>query len=533
MAALRRLLPSAATGRFVPVGGDQRADVVQPPTDVAPHEIEGSVKRGAAWALGSQIATQALRLVGVAVLARLLTPDDYGAAALAITIASFSMILGDLGYGSALVQASTASQRRASTAFWCALGAGAVCSGCVALGAYPASLALDDPEVTALAAVGGITLLLVALGSTSNALLTRAMSFGVIQGASMIAWLVATPCAIVAAAIGAGAWALVVQQVVLAAVMSACVIVPARWRPSLQFSRADLRSLTRFAVPYTGASAFFLLQQVVTVLLVGHFVGIEALGIWNLSMAIVFVPLSLLAYPVSRVIYAAFARMRDSQERVAEMWLKGFTLLAAVVLPALFLLIAVAPDVVPVAFGSQWRPAVPVVQILCVLVMSRTLQTWNEAVMDAAGKPHVAMLLTGSVLVALLPSIWLGSAFGIEGVAVAYCVASLICGELPSFVLTTRELSLKGLSVLRCLQGIVPACAAACIAVVFVRHGLEELGLLIEPRILLSVAVGVAVYVLCLTLFARSVARQLLGIASALLAKIRHRSGVTQEAKSH
>ena len=97
MSALRRLLPSAATGRFLPVGEEHPARIAQPLTDVAPHDIERSVKRGAVWALGAQIGTQVLRLVGVAVLARLLTPDDYGAAALAITLGSFSMIL--LGTG--------------------------------------------------------------------------------------------------------------------------------------------------------------------------------------------------------------------------------------------------------------------------------------------------------------------------------------------------------------------------------------------------------------------------------------------------
>jgi hypothetical protein len=74
--------------------------------------------------------------------------------------------------------------------------------------------------------------------------------------------------------------------------------------------------------------------------------------------------------------------------------------------------------------------------------MLRTLQTWNEAVMDAAGKPHIAMILIGAVLVMLPVGIWVVSAFGIAGVAAGYVVVSLVFGELPSFVLTTRELSL-------------------------------------------------------------------------------------------
>jgi len=101
------------------------------------------------------------------------------------------------------------------------------------------------------------------------------------------------------------------------------------------------------------------------VLLIGHLVGLQALGIWNLSMAVVVFPLSMLAYPLARVMYAGFARMSDDRDRVAEMWLNGFTLLAAILLPALFGVIATAPDLVTFAFGEQWAAAVPVVQILC------------------------------------------------------------------------------------------------------------------------------------------------------------------------
>ena len=114
----------------------------------------------------------------------------------------------------------------------------------------------------------------------------------------MIGWVFATACAIAAAALGAGAWALVLQQVVLAAVTAAVFILAARWRPSLEFSRNCHPVSVEVRLSATpGASVFFVLQQLVTALLIGHLVGIEALGIWNLSMALVFVPLSLPAYP--------------------------------------------------------------------------------------------------------------------------------------------------------------------------------------------------------------------------------------------
>ena len=185
-------------------------------------------------------------------------------------------------------------------------------------------------------------------------------------------------------------------------------------------------------------------------------------------------------------------------------------------LPALFGLIAVAPDVIPFAFGSQWRPAVPTVQILCVMIMCQMLIAWNDAVLDAAGKPHVVMLLKASVLIALLPSIWVGSQFGIEGVAIAFTLTTLICGQIPSFVITIRQLSLSPLTVLARLRGIVPAAAATCIAVVLVRQALEDQGISIEPRVLVSVIAGAVVYAIALRLLAPSIARELIQVARGL-----------------
>jgi PST family polysaccharide transporter len=494
----------------------QRALVAEPPTDVASHEIGRSLRRGAVWAIGSQLAVQGVRLVGVVILARLLTPADYGTAALAVTLASFSTTLGDFCFGTALVQAETASQRWASTAYWAALAAGTVGFGLAALAAYPAALALGEPEVAPLLIAGGLTLVLVAAGSASNAFLTRSMSFGVIQGTMAVATVIAMACAIAAASIGLGAWALVLQQLVLAATTSAVFIVAARWRPSLEFSRTAFRSLARFAMPLTGAAVLWAFQALLTGLLVGSLVSIDALGIWNFAMAIVVLPAVLVSAPLARVIYAAFARMRDERERVAEVWLSGLTLLAGVVLPLLVILIALAPDLIPIAFGAQWTPAVPVVQILAVFFMCRGLQMWNTSVMDAAGKPHVGMILNALVLISLPPSVWLGSHFGVAGVAVAYSLASLAFGEIPSFVLTTRELGVTQLSVLRRLREIALSAVTAGAAVACLRRVMEAGGIALEPRVALSLAFGAATYVCTLRLIAPGVAHRLLGMVRGL-----------------
>ena len=154
----------------------------------------------------------------------------------------------------------------------------------------------------------------------------------------------------------------------------------------------------------------------------------------------------------------------------------------------------------------------PIVQILCLLLMLRSLQTWNSSVMDAAGKPHVSMVLNGAVLVLLLPCIWIGSKFGLEGVAASYVVATLLAGEIPSLVITTRELSISVGNIVRRVKGIVVASALMLVVVVATRIVLERGGVGIETRIVTSIVLGALIYVALLSVLARSVSVRLLQI---------------------
>ena len=123
--------------------------------------------------------------------------------------------------------------------------------------------------------------------------------------------------------------------------------------------------------------------------------------------------------------------------------------------------------------------------------------------MDAAGKPQVSMILNATVLWPCRPSLWLGCQFGIEGAAVAFSLAALLFGELPSFVLTTRELSLKRLTVWRRIQGVFISSAASFLAIILVSHALADIGLGSGSSVLLSGAAGGIVYAACLTVLAQ------------------------------
>jgi teichuronic acid exporter len=141
---------------------------------------------GISWKLVGQIAKQLTRLLTVVVLARFLTPADYGTAAIAATLATFASTVADMGIGTALVQAQAASQTVRSTAFWASIGFGLGLFVLAAAAADPIARFMNEPEVSGMVVAGALTFAIYSVGSTSHAVFMREMRFRSIE---MRTWL--------------------------------------------------------------------------------------------------------------------------------------------------------------------------------------------------------------------------------------------------------------------------------------------------------------------------------------------------------
>jgi O-antigen/teichoic acid export membrane protein len=382
---------AAEPAPFTPAEPIREVVVDRPPDGSAPDHLERSVGIGVVWKLVGQFGVQGIRLVTVAILARILTPADYGAAALAIALASFAPTVADMGMGAALVQTDRATRVVRSTVFWASLSFGVAFSVLAAVAAGPIGRFLDDPRIGTIVAVGGLTFAICALASTSQAVFMREMKFRSIELRFWFALVVASGLAVMAATLGAGAWALVLQQVVLLATFAVALWWRAGWHPTFEFSGSVFRRLGSFAVRVAGGRWARLAELLVLSLLIGKLVGVPALGAWSFAMSTVILPLTVIAIPIAEVLFSAFSRLRGDRERMTALWLESNRFLAAVILPVLVGLVVVAPDLIPAVFGSHWHVSVGIIQILSIYVIIRSLQSWNSVVMDAVGRPGDAV----------------------------------------------------------------------------------------------------------------------------------------------
>jgi O-antigen/teichoic acid export membrane protein len=388
--------------------------------------LRQKVVGGLGWKLLSQFIAQGSRTIVAIVLAHLLTPHDFGLAAMALIFTGFAAIFNDLALGSALIQRPTISEADRSTVFWTTVTVGALLT-LVGLALAPlAGTFFSMPAVTPLFAAASSLTFLWALSATQVALLTREMNFRRLEIREIASTLFATAAAIAMAVVGFGAWTIVGQSICTAAASAFLVWRLSSWRPRWVYSRESLRTLGSFGIKTLFSKSLGYAIVNTDNLLIGRYLGSVALGEYTIAYSLMFLPAARIAAPIQTVFYAAFARLQRDSIRLRRAWVRGTQLVVAINVPAFLGMAVVAPDFVPVILGPRWEPAVPVLQLLSLAGAAHSFQTLNWSVIQAVGQPgRVLRFMTFSATITILAFV-LGLHWGIVGVAGFFAVARTI-----------------------------------------------------------------------------------------------------------
>jgi O-antigen/teichoic acid export membrane protein len=473
------------------------SNVISPEPPVAADSLgtlKDRVRGGMAWTALAQVLSQVTRIAVLVVLARLLTPHEYGLAAMVFVFSGLVLLFADLGFSAAVVQRRELTDTDCSTAFWINVAAGAILTLVGVLAAGPIAAFYGEPAVKPLFEAVSLAFLLTSVQSTQIALLKKSMRFRALEIRKMIGTAASAAVAIAVAVEGAGAWAIIASQLSFAAVSGLLVWTVSPWRPSFTFSRASLRALGGYGTKVFSWDALFYLNRNMDNLLIGRFLGSAPLGAYNVAYNATIFPIDQFAGPIREVLFPAFARLQHDPRQIGEAWLRGTRLVAAVLIPALAGLAVVAPDFVPVVLGHRWHQAVPVVQILVWVALLKSLQRLNGTVLQACGRAGWGLLFAAVAFVASMAAFAIGLRWGIVGVAACYAVATTLIQPFYTW-LTARAAGLSLRAVTRVLAGVVQAATVMVLVTVATRIVLVHQGLPSAPRLVLTCTVGAIVFV--------------------------------------
>ncbi len=434
-----------------------------------------------------------LQIVSLVVLARVLGPSDLGLAMLAIAVIYTLSEFIQFFFVEAIVQRESLDEAHVSTAFWVALsGATGIIALCV-VGADRVALEFGEPDLGPLVRWMSPVLAFAAFNGTVVAVLRRTMEFKLVAVGALAGRVLGSALAIWMALSGFGVWSVVGQQLALFGGSAAMFWLTAAWRPTLCLSLRHLRELTSFAGPKALGGALTSVSGQILSLLPGHLFGTIGLGYVALARRVSGTLGSVIDGAARQVNMSVFSRQQNSRAMLLTSVYGSTKVTCLLAFPVFTGLIVCAEDVVALAFGSEWRAAVPLVQLFAVGCILRTTIGPVRTTVEAVGRPALHLWRGLVELVATVGGLLALSGMGPIATGVVAVMVSAL--TLPiDCAMSARFLRLRGRALF--LQVRWPLVASTLMAVLLMGPQLTLMPTwLPSARLVALVPLGALLYV--------------------------------------
>ncbi|GEK21323.1 lipopolysaccharide biosynthesis protein [Cellulomonas xylanilytica] len=386
--------------------------------------------RGAFVTLGGQGIRIVLQVGGVVVLARLLSPSDYGLIAMVTAVTGIGELFRDFGLSAAAIQAKSLSVAQRTNLFWLNSGIGALLCALTASLAVPISHLYDEPDLVPVVHALAFTFLFNGMATQFRADLSRRMEFTRLAAVDVISAVVALTVAIGMALAGAGFWALVAQQLTAALVLLVSVAVLAPWRPGMPRRHVPMRGLLSFGWNLLATQLVGYAGNNVDSLTIGVRFGAVDLGLYNRAYQLLMSTLSQLRAPTTTVALPVLARLQDDPVRFADFVRRGQLALAYGLVAALAFVAAAAEPLTDLLLGPQWLAATPLIRFLAIAGAFQTLAYVGYWVYLARGLTAVLLRYTLVSSAIKIVCVVVGSTWGVVGVAAGFALAPALSWPL-------------------------------------------------------------------------------------------------------
>lgn len=342
-------------------------------TDGLGRDLLGRSVRGGAIVLTAQGCKFVVVLGSTAILARILTPEDYGLFAMVTAVTALLARFKDLGLATSTVQRQEINHDQISTLFWVNASFGFLSMLVIVAIAPAVAWLYGEPRLAEITFALAFTFVFGGLTAQHQALLRRRMQFAVLAIIDMASLLLGVTAAIVSACSGAGYWALVIMQLVTALVTGVGVWLGCGWRPGRPIRHSGVRSMIAFGGNLTGFNIMNYFTRSLDHILIGWYWGSGPLGLYAKAHQLLLVPIQQINTPISGVAIPTLSRLQDNPERYRAYFQKGVLLSASIAMPLVGFMLLTADKIVLTVLGPQWSDCVLIFRVLGPVALLGTL----------------------------------------------------------------------------------------------------------------------------------------------------------------
>lgn len=359
-------------------------------------------------------------------LARLLAPEAFGLVAMATVVFELANAFINSGLGAALIRSKTVSDVDLNTVFYTNLLLSLLAYAALFAGAPYIAAFYSQPELTSLIQVMGLVIFINAAKVVQIAVLSRKMDFKTQMQANTLGVVISGCLALAAAWSGWGVWSLVVQMLISTLVSALVLWLVSQWRPALKFSGESFRRLFGFGRNLLAEGLLSVLYQNSYVLVIGRCFSAELTGLYFLAKKVSNLVSQQLTGSVQQATFPALSTLQDDNDSLRHKYRQIMQLMMFLIAPIMALLAGLAPVLFELLFDERWTPAVPYLQLLCLVGALYPLHALNINLLNVKGRSDL-VLKVGLVKKAVnLTLLFLSIPYGVFGIVVSQVIGSLL-----------------------------------------------------------------------------------------------------------
>lgn len=430
------------------------------------------------------------------IMARLLTPADYGLMAIAMVVIGFVGFFNEVGIGSAIVQKPKLTTSEVNGCFAIALLASLLLFGLTVLSSGMLARFFGNPRLEAMISVLAFAFILGSFGTVPMAFLRKELHFKAIAGITVMTIVVQSMVCLVLAWQGFGAWSLVWGFLSASALLSLGAFWLSPWRPKGAYGMREAAGLVLYGLKVTSSRVFWYIYSNADKVIIGKVLGERSLGIYDMAFSLATLPSSQITTLATNVASPLFSKLQSDLPKLTSFILHFTRGVAYVTYPALVGMLVCSPELVAVLLGDKWSDLLIPFGALCLMGLIKSIDPLLSQVLIAtghAGKLSAYTLMCGVVMTL---AVLVGAYFdGLRGVSLVW----LVVYPLLSVKLLYDVCKVTGMKMREYYMALVPvltASVAMAAVVLLVRAQALALGLPVLVVLAAEIVSGGIAYVL-------------------------------------
>ena len=355
--------------------------------------LQKTTIQGMIWSFMDTAGTQVIQLIVQLILARLLTPKDFGIVGMVTIFIALSSVFVDGGLTNGLIREKDSTQEDYSTIFYFNLLMAVILYILLFISANYISLFFEQPQLTSIIRVVGLVLIINAFGLIQRTMLTKKINFRTQMKVNVISSILSGVIAITCALNGWGVWSLVVRTLAMQFIQATLLCVINRWLPSLVFSISSFKRLFQFGWKLLLSNLITQLYNNIYSFIIGKGFSATTLGYFSNAMKFSDAAAYSLSVSVEKVSFPVLSSIQDDKERLKKGYKKIIKNAAFITFPVMLGLSAIAEPLLRTLLGTAWLPSIPYFQLLCVAGMLIAVQSINLSVLQVKGRSDLFLKL--------------------------------------------------------------------------------------------------------------------------------------------